>query len=106
MQRGFVAGVKFASKCSSNSFRVATAAAPKNSVHNNFKSASCNINSQQSSNIPASFSTTSSSLAPPNRNSNTVRGTSILSSFKHNSFLIISDGNIFNLYFSLNKNPY
>ncbi|KAK5579662.1 hypothetical protein RB653_009347 [Dictyostelium firmibasis] len=106
MNRGFVTGVRVATKCANKSSNCGFKAASSNNIYNSFKS-TCTLNNNNNSNIPSSsqsspsfasfFSSTSTSATlkgcSPNNSvvPKSLENISSASQFNFSSFFIISD---------------
>ncbi|KAM9995032.1 hypothetical protein ACTFIY_001205 [Dictyostelium cf. discoideum] len=107
MNRGFVTGVRIATKCANKSSNCGFKVASSNNIYNSFK-ATCTLNNNNNSNIPssssssspsfASFFSSTSTSATLNGSSNnktvvpkSLENISSASQFNFSTFFIISD---------------
>ncbi|KAN0019150.1 hypothetical protein ACTFIV_008188 [Dictyostelium citrinum] len=108
MNRGFVTGVRVATKCANKSSNCGFKAASSNNIYNSFKS-TCTLNNKNNnnSNIPssstsspsfASFFSSTSTSATLNGSSNrsvvpkSLENISSTAQFNFSTFFIVSDG--------------
>ncbi|KAN0038259.1 hypothetical protein ACTA71_000431 [Dictyostelium dimigraforme] len=106
MNRGFVTGVRVATKCANKSSNFGTKSTTSNNIYNSFKSTCTLNNKNNNSNIPSSstsspsfasfFSSTSTSATLNGSNKSVVpkclENISSASQFNFSTFFIISDG--------------